>query len=160
MGFLMRKSMKFAVPGAIGAATAYFLDPDRGRSRRARAKDQAEAALRRRRREAEREANYARGVEEGAAARARGQGVPSPVDEVAVVQVVKQALSALPAATENVTVEVVDGLATLRGQVLSLDDRSSIEAEVRRAPGVLDVQSFLHLPGEPAPNKASAIRAS
>ena len=77
-----------------------------------------------------------------------------------MVQVVKQALSALPAATENVTVEVVDGLATLRGQVLSLDDRSSIEAEVRRAPGVLDVQSFLHLPGEPAPNKASAIRAS
>lgn len=160
MGLLVRKSLKFAVPGSVGAAVAYFLDPDRGRSRRARARDQVEAALRRRRREAERAERYAHGVEEGAAARARGMGVPQPADDTTVVQEVKQALSSSPAVTENVTVEVVDGVATLRGQVVGEADKSTIEDEVGRTPGVREVHSFLHLPGVPAPNKASAIRAS
>ena len=160
MGFLVRKGLRWVVPASLGAATAYFFDPDRGRARRAQTKDRADAALRRRRREQERQENYARGVAAGEAARASGLGVPTPADDIVVAQTVKQRLAGVPADIEHVTVEVVDGVATLRGQVVGDDAKSTIEAAVCEAPGVREGRSFLHLPGVAAPNKASAVRAS
>lgn len=160
MGFLVRKGLKWAVPASVGAATAYFFDPDRGRARRAQAKDRADAALRRRRREEERRERHAQGVAAGEAARASGHGVPTPADDIVLAQTVKQYLAGVPADIENVTVEVVDGLVTLRGQVAGDDAKSTIEAAVSGTPGVREVRSFLHLPGVAAPNKASAVQAS
>jgi hypothetical protein len=56
-----------------------------------------------------------------------------------------------------INVNVEDGVVVLRGQVERPEDVVRIEDAVRRIPDVIDVQNMLHLPGEPAPNKAEAI---
>lgn len=160
MAALIRKGLWTATAGAAGAAVAWFFDPDRGRARRNRTKDRATAALRRRKAEAAREARYLEGKAEGAAIEARGGGQPRPQDDVDVTHVVRQAFSAAGVATEDVTVEAVDGVVTLRGQVGSEDDKRRIEEAAGSAAGVREVQSWLHLPGQPAPNKAEALKAS
>lgn len=156
---LVRKG-RFLTAAGIGAAIAYFADPDNGRSRRVRAKDQLGARLRRRQREAEQLARHTENIAVGEAARARGAGETKPVDDVDVVHAVKQALSGLGFPTSDVTVDVVDGTAALRGQVATEDEKTKVEQAVQGVPGVRQVESWLHLPGQPAPNKASALQAS
>jgi osmotically-inducible protein OsmY len=160
MAGVIRKALWTASAGAAGATVAWLFDPDRGRARRNRMKDQAAAALRRRQAEAEREARYLEGRAEGAAVKARGGGRPRPEDDVDVTHAVRQAFSAAGVPTDDVTVEAVDGVVTLRGQVASEDDKRRAEEAAGSAAGVREVQSWLHLPGEPAPNKAEALRAS
>ena len=157
---LRRKVFRLAVVSGAGAAAAYFFDPDRGKARRAQARDQAEAVIRRRQAEAEREAQHAANIAEGEVAEARGAGVPRPVDDVEVVNVIKQALSALDVDTTDVTVESVDGVVSVRGQIASREAQAKVEEAITRTPGVVEVQSFLHTPGTPAPNKAASLRAS
>jgi osmotically-inducible protein OsmY len=159
MAKLVRKAAGVAGAGALGAALAYFLDPDRGRSRRARAKDQAAAKARRAKEEAERRARYAQGRVEGAKARAQGFGTPTPVDNVTLAQEVKAALSGLPFSTQDVTVEAVEGKITLRGQVAEQGEIDQAREAVAAVEGVTEVESHLHLPDTPAPNKADAGEA-
>ena len=157
---IRRKIFRLAIVSGAGAAAAYFFDPDRGRARRAQARDQAQALVRRQQAEAERQAQHAANVAAGEAAQAQGAGVPRPVDDVEVVNVVRQALSGLGVDTTDVTVESVDGVVTLRGQVPSREALTAVEGAVSGTPGVVEVQSFLHTPGTPAPNKAASLRAS
>ena len=157
---LRRRLFRFALVSGAGAATAYFFDPDRGKARRTQAKDQAEALIRKRQADAERAARYEANVAQGEAARAQGAGVTRPQDDVDVVHAVKQALSTVDADTSNVTVESVEGVVTLRGQVDGRAAQTAIQEAAGRAPGVIEVQSFLHTPGTPAPNKAASLRAS
>ncbi|HEX2024067.1 MAG TPA: BON domain-containing protein [Acidimicrobiales bacterium] len=156
---LVRKG-RFVTAATVGAAIAYFADPDNGRSRRARAKDQLNAKMRRRQREAEQLTRHAENVAAGQAARARGAGEPKPTDDVDVVHAVKQALSGLGVPTADINVDVVDGTATLRGQVPTDEQKTKVEQAVNGVQGVQRVESWLHLPGQPAPNKASALQAS
>ncbi|HEX2047042.1 MAG TPA: BON domain-containing protein [Acidimicrobiales bacterium] len=157
---LRRKIVRLALVSGAGAAAAYFFDPERGVARRRQAQDQIEAKLRRRQADAEREARHAANVAQGEAAAAQGAGVPRPVDDVEVVNVVKQALAGLDVDTTNVTVESVDGIVTVRGEIPSREAKTAIEEAVTATPGVIEVQSFLHTPGTPAPNKAASLRAS
>ena len=157
---IRRKIIRLAVVSGAGAAAAYYFDPERGVARRQQAKDQADALSRRRQADADRKSQHAANVAAGEAAEAQGAGVPRPVDDVEVVNVVKQSLGRLDVDTTNVTVESVDGIVTVRGEVPSGDAVSTIEQAVSGTPGVLEVQSFLHTPGTPAPNKAASLRAS
>ncbi len=157
---IRRKVLRLAIVSGAGAAAAYFFDPERGVARRKQAKDQAEALIRRRQADAERQARHAENVAQGEAAKAQGAGVPRPVDDVEVVNVVKQALSGLDVDTADVAVESVDGVVTVRGQVASRDAVAAVERTISETPGVVEVQSFLHTPGTPAPNKAASLRAS
>lgn len=154
------RPLRALVVAAAGAAAAFFLDPDRGRSRRARTRDRAPALVRRTGREASRRCRYLAGRARGVVARARGAGRPSPGDDRQVAEEVHRVLAGLPFPTADVTVEVVAGLARLRGQVATADEQARVEAAVSGAPGVEQLQSFLHQPGTPAPNKASALSAS
>ena len=156
---LRRKVLRLAIVSGGGAAVAYFFDPERGVARRKQAKDQADAVLRRRKADAEREARHAANVAQGEDAAAQGAGIPRPVDDVEVVNVVKQTLGGLDVDTTDVTVESVDGVVTVRGQVPSRDAQATVEQAISAAPGVIEVQSFLHTPGTPAPNKAASLRA-
>ena len=160
MAGLIRKGLWTATAGAAGAAVAYFFDPQRGRARRTQTKDQAAAALRRRKADAEREARYLEGKAQGAAAAAQGGGRPRPEDDVDVVHAVRQAFSAAGVPTDDITIEAAEGVVTLRGQVPSEDEKTKAERAAGSAAGVREVQSWLHLPGQPAPNKASALQAS
>ena len=157
---LRRKVFRLAIVSGAGAAAAYFFDPERGVARRKQAKGQADALIRRKQADAEGKARHAANVAMGEAAEAQGAGVPRPVDDVEVVNVVKQSLARLSVDTTDVAVESVDGVVTLRGQVGGDDAQAEVERAVSETPGVVAVESFLHTPGTPAPNKAASLRAS
>lgn len=152
--------VRTVVVGTVSAALSYFLDPDQGRSRRARAKDRAAAAGRRAGRKMSRRARYLAGRTRGIALRARGAGRPSPEDDLEVAEQIRQRLVELSFSTTDVTVEVVEGVARLRGQVATEQEQKIVEEKVSHAAGVREVESYLHLPGTTAPNKSSALRAS
>lgn len=154
------KGLTALVAGALGAAGAYFFDPDRGRSRRSRTKDQAAAALRRRQRETEARVRYAEGKLEGAAARSSGAGEFTPEDDTDIVHAIKQAFSGLEFSTSDVKVDVVGGAATLRGQVEEADHIDEVQKVVAEVPGVVLVESYLHTPGTAPPNKAASLNVS
>jgi osmotically-inducible protein OsmY len=155
----MRKT-RLLLGVAIGAGAQYLLDPQRGRSRRARLRDQTAARVRHWRRESERRASYQRGRQAGEEARAAGAGTFHPRSDVQVAEHLHEAIARLNFPTFDVTVEVADSVATVRGQVTSDDQRREILETISQQPGVDSVTSWLHLPGEPAPNKADAYRAS
>ncbi|HWH33714.1 MAG TPA: BON domain-containing protein [Acidimicrobiales bacterium] len=146
--------------GALGACGAYYFDPDRGRSRRARLADQVASARRQRQKAVEAEARYQEGQLQGDLARAAGAGTFTPEDDIDIANEVHAAISGLDAATSDVTVEVVDGVATLRGQLATPAAIDEVTSRVRAVAGVVEVRSFLHLPGTPAPNKAASLAAS
>jgi hypothetical protein len=154
------KGLTALVAGALGAAGAYFFDPDRGRSRRSRTRDQAAAALRRRQRETEARVRYAEGKLEGAAARSAGAGEFTPEDDTDIVHAIKQAFSRLDVSTSDVVVDVVAGAATLRGQVDEAAAIDELQQTVVTVPGVVSVESYLHTPGTPPPNKAASLSAT
>jgi osmotically-inducible protein OsmY len=52
------------------------------------------------------------------------------------------------------------GVITLRGEVDTPEQIRELEAAAARIPGVRGVQTMLHLPNTPPPNKAESIRAS
>jgi osmotically-inducible protein OsmY len=135
----------------------YYLDPDRGRSRRARTRDQLAARRRQLARERERTRRYEEGVERGL----EHGSIPTdaPADDQALADRVKSALGPR-LHHDRVSLDVTEGAVELRGE---LDDEASIEQlvlRVRAVPGVRSVVSLLHLPGQPAPNKADALAAS
>lgn len=154
------RPVRAAAAAVAGAVAAYFLDPEQGRTRRSRTADQAAATLRRTGRQASRRLRYIAGRGRGVAARGVGAGRSSPEDDVQVAEGVRMRLSGLQFPTSDVTVEVVGGVARLRGEVPTSEAQQQLEAEVSGAPGVREVESYVHLPGEPPPNKASALRAS
>ena len=157
---LRRKLFRLIVVSGAGAAAAYFFDPERGQARRAQARDKANSLARRRQQQAEQQARHAANVAQGQAVQAQGGGVPRPEDDVELAQVVKQVLAGLDVNTGDVTVEAVEGVVTLRGQVENSEAVTTVEQAVSQAPGVVELRSFLHTPGTPAPNKASALGAS
>lgn len=63
-----------------------------------------------------------------------------------------------PKGEYNLNVE--DGIAVLRGQLNSQEDIQQLIELVAAVPDVQGVESFLHTPGTPAPNKEIAIEAS
>jgi osmotically-inducible protein OsmY len=66
----------------------------------------------------------------------------------------------LGTAPEGITMNAEDGIVVLRGEVDSPERMSELAQAVLRVPGVTGVENLLHLPGEPAPNKAPALEAS
>jgi BON domain-containing protein len=153
----LRRRVGIVLAMGAGAAAMYYLDPDRGRGRRARARDQLAARRRQVARERERAQRYEEGVERGLAHGT--MPAHAPADDQALGDRVKSALGPR-LHHDRVSLDVSDGVVELRGE---LDDAASIEElllRVRAVPGVRSVVSLLHLPGQPAPNKAEALAAS
>jgi osmotically-inducible protein OsmY len=138
------------------AAAMYLFDPDRGKSRRSLLQQRIGGLLRRGSDRAGRKAQYYAGKAQGVKERVAASGDrPLPAnDQTLAAKIESEVLggSAYPKEKLNVTVE--DGIVTLRGEVDHLDQAASLEQEIGKVSGVLEVRSFLHLPGEPAPNKA------
>jgi hypothetical protein len=151
--------LKFLSGVALGAASMYVLDPVKGRARRRVLWDKGRSAARTRRERAERQARYDANRELGEQAVARGAGQFHPTDDRSIELHLHQLLSELDVDTTDVTVEAHEGQVRLRGQVRSTDDQQRVLTAVGEAPGVRRVDSLLHLPGEPAPNKEPARRA-
>jgi osmotically-inducible protein OsmY len=151
--------MKFLSGLAVGAAAMYVLDPVKGRSRRAVLRDRSRSAMRTRRRRADQRARDHANRELGEQARARGAGKFHPTDDRSVELHLHQLLTELDVDTSDITVEVHEGLVRVRGQVRSEDDRARVLSIIGGSRGVRSIESLLHLPDEPAPNKEPARHA-
>lgn len=152
-----------AAGAGAGIAIAYLFDPQEGRRRRHVLRDRVLAALRRREREAERQARYMASKAQGAVAAATTpERDPSELNDPALEAKVESELFRSPdVGREHVNVNVEDGRVQLRGEVPS---REQMEDLVRRTcdiAGITEVESFLHLPGEPAPTQpATAVQGT
>lgn len=153
-------SVKFLAGVAVGAAAMAMLDPNVGRSRRARLADQSKAKARRVRETAQRKAQYEAGRQAGEEATRLGAGTFDPADDISLADHLHGRMSRLDIPTDHLNIEVVDGVVRIRGQIDTPDDIDRIVETVIGEPGVRDVESYLHLPGEPAPNKEEALAAS
>ena len=121
---------RFVFAGALGAALAYFFDPDNGRKRRKQAIGHA-------------------------AQRASQVGRKSQPDDATLADKVKSEIfrgADVPKGQINVNVE--DGVVYLRGELEQPDLIDDLGAQARKVQGVLAVENLLHVPGQEAPAKA------
>jgi uncharacterized protein YunC (DUF1805 family) len=154
-----KRSILFA--GAIGAALAYLFDPDRGKARRARTRDRFMGMTRRigKRlgRLGRRVGSEAYGLKQKAAYSGRE---PKELDDTTLAHKVESEIFRNPDIPKGqIVVNVEEGVVVLRG-ALAPEHAEAVAAMAAAVPGVRGVENLLHLPGTPAPNKASAREAS
>lgn len=154
----MRKAIKFLALGAIGAGAAYYFDPKMGRTRRARLADQANALLGQMKETAKERAAYESGRLEGLKHKMGSETAPEN-DQTLVAKVESEVLGRWGHLKGRVDVNATDRVVDLRGTTDSEDEIISLERDVRKVSGVIDVHNYLHLPGTEAPNKAEALHA-
>jgi hypothetical protein len=154
-----------SVGGLTGGVMAHFLDPDRGHARRARAKDELTAAVRRpaRRigRRVGRRARHGLGRLEGAGHATLGhlRGDHTQLDDATLADKVRsQVLGRSQFGGTHVNVDAYQGVVHLRGELPSTKVIEKLTESVGRVQGVERVESYLHLPGQSAPNKESALQ--
>ena len=153
----MPRIRNLVIGGAIGAATAYFFDPELGPARRARLQEDLAVQLRGGRREVERMVRELQGRASGAVALLE-PGAPRE-DDLTVLSRVESVLFAIPGFPRGaVEAEVVDGALVLRGQVAGEGQEREIVEAAGRVPGVASVESRLRTPGPAtaAPEAAGA----
>jgi osmotically-inducible protein OsmY len=141
-----------ALAGAIGAALAYFFDPDNGRRRRKILADKSAKYVRRAGQQVGGAGTQARGLKEKAT-HLEEQEKPQP-DDVTLARKVEAEIfrdSDVPKGEINVNAE--DGVVYLRGEVTEPDMIEDLEAKARNVQGVLGVENLLHAPGQEAPAK-------
>jgi len=141
----------FALAGAIGAALAYFFDPDSGRRRRKMLADKAGKYARRSAQQAQGVGAQAQGLKKRAAHREE-QPKPQP-DDVTLARKVETEIfrdAEVPKGQINVNAE--DGVVFLRGEVQP-DLIEDLAAKARDVQGVRGVENLLHAPGQEAPAK-------
>jgi len=121
---------RFVLGGAVGAALAYFFDPDNGRKRREEAIKRTAKAF-------------------------RQTGGKGRTDDVTLARKVESEIfrdAEVPSGQINVNVE--DGVVYLRGELEQPDLIEDLGAQARKVQGVRAVENLLHVPGEEAPTKA------
>ena len=143
----------------VGAAGMYFLDPTTGKRRRAVARDKVRSQLADRRRRMRRKPAFEQGRRRGELIERAGGGEFQRHDNRSVAEHLHDVLERTDVPTTDVTVEVADDVVRLRGQVRTIEERSRVLAAVGAESGDRDVESMLHLPTEPAPNKVASRRA-
>jgi BON domain len=123
------------IAGAVGAAAAYFLDPDHGPARRARLQGQARGLAEDLR---DRVVSVVAGA--GAAAAAR------PDDDLGLLSRVERALLGVPDVRKGaVETEVIDRQVVLRGEAASVEQERALVETAGRVPGVAGVESQLQV---------------
>jgi len=152
----------FVVGGAVGAATAYLLDPDSGRRRRALLRDRTAAGFRRVRRRAAQKERHLKNVAEGKIAERRSLGPDNrDPDDLTLEDRIRSTVFRRPEVLDHrLVLEVENGVVIVRGEIHSPDESTELVRRIGQDPAVRDVVMLVHLPGEPAPNKEDALRAT
>jgi BON domain-containing protein len=142
--------------GMAGALTAFFADPERGNARRKQAIDRVGSFTRHTSRRAERVMRGLTAETRGWSRKLRHLRLARPeVDDLTLRDRVESELFRDPEVPKgNINLDVADGRVTLRGQLRHPEQIRQLQDRVSRLPGVQQVQSFLHLEGTEAPNKA------
>lgn len=143
-----------AIGVGLGAAAAYFLDPDRGRSRRAETADRMAGIVRRLGRRAGRGYRYVRGTVGGLGERltAGSSAGETWLNDETLAHKVESELfrdPSIPKGSMNINAE--HGTVILRGVVDSQDQIEKIMLETMAIDGVKVVRSLLRTPAQPTP---------
>jgi hypothetical protein len=150
-----------AAGAAVGAASAYYLDPESGKRRRHVTRDKVLKHARRGAAETRRKADYASGAAVGAV----NARTPSPRDpehdlnDPALANKVESEIfrdSETPKGKVNVNAE--NGVVYLRGEVASPGESQALAEAARGVTGVTAVESLLHVEGEPARAKGGEAK--
>src|SRR6266498_5145687 len=144
---------RFAFAGALGAALAYFFDPDNGRKRRKEAIKRAAKRFRQAGRRAQGVTAHAQGLKEKAT-HISEQEKPQPDDVTLARKVESEIFRGADVPKGQINVNVEDGVVFLRGEVAQPDLISDLERKTRKVQGVRDVENLLHVPGQEAPTKS------
>lgn len=150
---------KLTLAAAAGAGAAYVCDPVRGRRRRAELRDRGRAAFRHELRTIERQASYRKGRAAGRVHRLTHRHGSPPDDDRALADKVRSEVLGRMVGGPHLTLDVNEGVVTLRGQLPGRPAADDVVRAVRSVPGVVDVVDLLHEPGTPAPNKQDALNA-
>jgi osmotically-inducible protein OsmY len=142
----------FALAGAIGAALAYFFDPDNGRRRRKLAVDKAGRYLRKAGQQAQGVAAQAEGLKQKATHLSE-QEKPQPDDVTLARKVESEIFRDADVPKGQINVNVEDGVVYLRGEIGQPDLIKDLESQARKVQGVLGVENLLHAPGQEVPAK-------
>ena len=143
----------FALAGAIGAALAYFFDPDNGRKRRKEAINRAAKAFRQSGRKGQAVAAQAQGLKQKAT-HLKEQEKPQPDDVTLARKVESEIFRGADVPKGQINVNVEDGVVYLRGELEQPDLIEDLGAQARKVQGVRAVENLLHVPGQEAPAKA------
>jgi osmotically-inducible protein OsmY len=142
-----------ALGGLLGAAIAYFFDPQNGRRRRAMLRDRSAAFVRQSGRSTARAGRVVASEAYGVSQKAQHlKEEPKEFDDATLAQKVQSEIfrdADVPKGQINVNAE--DGIIVLRGEVEQPELIEELVERTRKVQGVRDVQNLLHLPGTPAP---------
>ena len=152
-GSWARATAGLAAGGAAGASVLYFLDPVSGRRRRKIAVDRVAGTMRHARRRAERAARGVESATYGSTQRLTHlREEPKELDDVTLARKVESMLFRDPRVPKGeIDVNVQRGVVQLRGVVPTSDMLDELVSRARAVQGVLEVESLLHLPSQPAP---------
>jgi osmotically-inducible protein OsmY len=143
--------------GTIGAALAFFFDPQNGKRRRKTTVTRIAAFFRRRGRAS---ARLARGVKAEAygisqkARHLREEPKPQPDDATLTQKVQTEIFRDADVPKGQINVNAENGVVYLRGEVEQPKLIEDLEKKTRKVQGVRDVENLLHVPGQEAPTKA------
>ena len=156
------RTFALLIGGMVGGSLAYFFDPQAGRGRRAEAAQRINAWLRSGGESAGRMRRKLGSDSRGLTHRVvqLTSSRREPVDDKTLVDRVESEIfrdPSLPKGSLNITSE--SGVIILNGQLGDESQINRVETAVRKVPGVVGVENFMHVPGTPAPNKAEARRA-
>ena len=136
----------YALFAAVGAALAYFLDPQNGKRRRHVTVDRIGGFFRQRGRDVSRA-----GRAVSAEAYLREQAKPKPNDATLTSKVESEIFRDPEIPKGRISVNSQEGVVYLRGEVDSPDLIGQLEQAARKVQGVQDVENLLHVPGSGAP---------
>ena len=146
----MAKPLTFLAGAAVGAAAAYFLDPDGGARRRNTTRDKTLATAKSRAGDVAGSAKQAAGKARGAAPSMPGRR-EQPDDVTLARKVESEIFRPADAPKGDVSVNAENGVVFLRGEVPEREWVDRLAAGARAVDGVKEVRNLLHLPGTEAP---------
>src|SRR5215216_517118 len=143
----MANRLTFLAGAAVGAAAAYFLDPQGGAKRRNETRDKALSKVKQSAHEA---AGRARGAVHDVTPSMPGKG-GTPDDVTLAHKVETEIFRSADAPKGSVSVNAENGVVFLRGTVEQREWIERLGAEAEKVQGVEAVRNLLHLPGTEAP---------
>lgn len=140
----------------MGAALAYFFDPETGNRRRSMTRDRALAFFRRTGHQAGRAGQAAKSRAYGVTQKAvhlKDRTKEEPDDATLAHKVETELFRDADVPKGDINVNAENGVVYLRGQVADEGLAETLGKSARKIQGVREVENLLHTPGTPAPTK-------
>jgi osmotically-inducible protein OsmY len=136
---------------ALGAALAYFFDPDNGKRRRKVAVQRLAGASRRHGKQLRRGATSQVRAIKAKTTHLREEPKPQPDDVTLAHKVESEIFRHVEVPKGKINVNAENGKVVLRGEVDSAEMIEELVGKARKVQGVQDVENLLHTPGQSAP---------